>query len=84
MRNAELRQQMIERGLEYARENSWERRKRDYLSLVDGLLDEQDGGTDGDGRRPMADFGKGVLPHLEKIVCNATNRSLTGASAHAS
>jgi len=83
MQNVELRRQMIQRGLEYARENSWEPRKRDYLSLVDGLLDEEAGGTDGDVGEQLADFKKGVLPDLEKMVCNATNRAMAGASAHA-
>jgi glycosyltransferase involved in cell wall biosynthesis len=84
MQNVELRQQMIERGLKYARENSWERRKRDYLSLVDGLLNEEAEGTDRDVGGQLADVGKGVLPNLEKMVCNATNRGTAGASAHAS
>jgi glycosyltransferase involved in cell wall biosynthesis len=83
MQNGELRRRMIEHGLEYARENSWERRKGDYLRLVDGLLAEETQGTDRDGRGQSQEFGEGVLPGLEKIVCNATNRSLTGASTHA-
>jgi len=36
-RNDDLCKQMVIRGLDYARANSWERRKSDYLRLVDCL-----------------------------------------------
>ena len=38
LRNPDLREQMISRGLEYAAQNCWNHRKADYLNLVDLLL----------------------------------------------
>jgi glycosyltransferase involved in cell wall biosynthesis len=36
-RKPEMRQEMAARAFEYARENSWEKRKADYLDLVDNV-----------------------------------------------
>lgn len=36
-RSKELRARLVSRGLEYAEQNSWERRKEEYLTLIDNL-----------------------------------------------
>ncbi len=41
LRDAELRQRMTTGGLAYAELNSWDRRKVDYLRLVDSLVSNQ-------------------------------------------
>jgi glycosyltransferase involved in cell wall biosynthesis len=41
LRNEELRQRMVARGIAYADLNSWNRRKFDYLQLVDSLVSSQ-------------------------------------------
>jgi len=38
--NMELRQKLVARGFEYAERNSWDRKKGEYLSLVDSLTTE--------------------------------------------
>jgi len=39
--DSELRQGMIQKGNEYVAENRWERRKNDYLFLVDTLCTDK-------------------------------------------
>ncbi len=41
--NPELRARQIANALEYARQNSWDTRKSDYLRLVDGLVEKSQG-----------------------------------------
>lgn len=54
LRNPDLREQMISRGLEYAAQNCWNHRKADYLNLVDLLL-----GRAGTSRRKSKVFSDG-------------------------
>ena len=41
LRNPESRQQMVARASQYAASHCWERRKVDYLTLVDHLLESE-------------------------------------------
>jgi glycosyltransferase involved in cell wall biosynthesis len=41
LQSEELRRQMIDKALEYAAQNSWQRRQGDYLSLVDALIENR-------------------------------------------
>ena len=41
LRNPDLRREMIARALEYAARNSWQRRKADYLEIVDSICDRK-------------------------------------------
>jgi glycosyltransferase involved in cell wall biosynthesis len=40
-RSPELRERMVRNGWRYVYQNSWNRRKHDYLTLVDSLIDRQ-------------------------------------------
>lgn len=48
LRNTELRQGLIANALEYAGQNSWQRRQRAYLKLVDDLIENRPVTPDGD------------------------------------
>ena len=41
LQNDELRRRMIANALEYAEQNSWQRRQGDYLELVDALIENR-------------------------------------------
>ncbi len=41
LRNPDLRREMTARALEYASRNSWQRRKSDYLEIVDSICDRR-------------------------------------------
>ena len=54
LQHDELRQRMIVCALEYADQNSWQRRQNDYLKLVDALIENRpvDTGVANSGPRP--------------------------------
>jgi len=47
MQDQRLRQTLVERGIAYADQNSWEMKKSDYLELVDALTADSFAGMDG-------------------------------------
>jgi len=51
--NKELRQELITRGYEYAERNGWDRKKQEYLDLVDSLSTERF-----DGASPVVGVGR--------------------------
>ena len=59
LKNRDSRKQLIDRALEYARQNCWENRKRDYLQLVDNLIarrtETPNNGTDANGKQATLD-----------------------------
>jgi glycosyltransferase involved in cell wall biosynthesis len=71
LRDAELCKKMVTGGLEYARQNSWERRKGDYLRLVDALLE---------GDSEHGDGGKTTVP--PELARNIDLASRLDAIAH--
>jgi hypothetical protein len=75
-RNADLCKQIVSRGLDYARANSWERRKSDYLRLVDTLLCDTQAQRPGDGvgleLRVSRNSGRvDIKTPAEITICNA-------------
>lgn len=53
MHDQSLRETLVERGIAYADQNSWELKKWDYLELVDALTSESFEGMDGSKRKDL-------------------------------
>jgi glycosyltransferase involved in cell wall biosynthesis len=59
LQNNELRRRMIANALEYADQNSWQRRQGDYLELVDSLIENRPVTLDGSKSNAPSDNKSG-------------------------
>jgi glycosyltransferase involved in cell wall biosynthesis len=77
VQNSGLREALVARGYEYVKQNSWDRRKGDYLALVDLLSAETFPGQEGRREVPLA---ASVSPAVE--AGDPDGSSSQGRDAH--
>jgi hypothetical protein len=77
VQNGALREALVARGYEYVKQNSWDRRKADYLALVDLLSAEAFPGQEGRREVPLA---ANVSPAVEAGDPDGSNSQ--GRNAH--
>jgi glycosyltransferase involved in cell wall biosynthesis len=71
LENDELRRRMIANALEYASQNSWQRRQAAYLELVDALIENRP--VSSDGSKPDVPPGDNHNDRNDRVVKVAGN-----------